>query len=38
MNLRRENGPLSQALLTYAIIVMTERLSFASKAIRVLRR
>jgi SulP family sulfate permease len=34
----RENRPLSQALLTYVITVMAERLSFASKAIGVLRR
>jgi sulfate permease, SulP family len=34
----RESRPLSQALLTYVITVMAERLSFASKAIGVLRR
>jgi SulP family sulfate permease len=36
--IRREKRPLSQALLTYVITVMAERLSFASKAIGVLRR
>jgi SulP family sulfate permease len=36
--IKRENHPLSQALLTYVITVMAERLSFASKAIGVLRR
>ncbi len=32
------NRALGQALLTYVITVMAERLSFASKAIGVLRR
>jgi sulfate permease, SulP family len=36
--LKRENGPLAQALLTYVIRVMAERLSFASRVIGVLRR
>jgi sulfate permease, SulP family len=36
--LRRENRPLSQALLTYVVKVMAERLNFASKTIGVLRR
>jgi hypothetical protein len=36
--IKREYRPLSQALLTYVIAVMAERLSFASKAIGVLRR
>jgi SulP family sulfate permease len=36
--IRRENRALGQALLTYVITVMAERLSFASKAIGVLRR
>jgi len=34
----RENPDLSQALLTYVIRVMTDRLNFASKAMGVLRR
>jgi SulP family sulfate permease len=36
--LRRENRQLSQALLTYVVKVMAERLNFASKTIGVLRR
>jgi sulfate permease, SulP family len=36
--IKRENGALAQALLTYVIQVMAERLSFASKVIGVLRR
>jgi SulP family sulfate permease len=36
--LKRENSALSQALLTYVIRVMAERLSFASRVIGVLRR
>jgi len=36
--LRRENRALSQALLTYVVKVMAERLNFASKTIGVLRR
>ncbi len=36
--LKRENSALAQALLTYIVRVMAERLSFASKAIGVLRR
>jgi SulP family sulfate permease len=36
--LKRENRQLSQALMTYVITVMAERLSFASKVIGVLRR
>ena len=36
--IKRDNGPLAQALLTYVIRVMAERLSFASKVIGVLRR
>lgn len=36
--IKRDNSALSQALLTYVIRVMTERLSFASKVIGVLRR
>ncbi|HVQ10634.1 MAG TPA: SulP family inorganic anion transporter [Methyloceanibacter sp.] len=36
--LRSENRPLHQALLSYVVTVMTERLSFASKTIGVLRR
>lgn len=36
--IRRENFPLSQALLTYVITVMAERLSFTSRVIGVLRR
>jgi len=36
--LRSENRPLHQALLTYVIELMAERLSFASKVIGVLRR
>jgi hypothetical protein len=33
-----QNRPLHQALLSYVVTVMTERLSFASKVIGVLRR
>jgi sulfate permease, SulP family len=36
--LKRENGPLAQALLTYVVRVMAERLSFSSRVIGVLRR
>jgi len=36
--LKREDRQLSQALMTYVITVMAERLSFASKVIGVLRR
>ena len=36
--IRRENCPLSHALLTYVITVMAERLSYANKAIGVLSR
>jgi SulP family sulfate permease len=36
--LKRENGALAQALLTYVVRVMAERLSFASRVIGVLRR
>ncbi len=36
--IKQENPALSQALLTYVITVMAERLSFASKVIGVLRR
>jgi SulP family sulfate permease len=36
--IRRENHPLSQALLTYVITVMAERLNFTSRVIGVLRR
>jgi SulP family sulfate permease len=36
--LKSENRPLHQALLSYVVTVMTERLSFASKVISVLRR
>jgi len=36
--LKSENQPLHQALLSYVVTVMTERLSFASKVIGVLRR
>jgi sulfate permease, SulP family len=34
----RENRALSQALLTYVVRVMAERLNFASRTIGVLRR
>lgn len=34
----RDNAALSQALLTYIVSVMAERLGYASKAIGVLRR
>ena len=36
--LKQENSALAQALLTYIVRVMAERLSFASKVIGVLRR
>jgi sulfate permease, SulP family len=36
--LTRENSALAQALLTYTVRVMAERLSFASRVIGVLRR
>ena len=36
--LKSENRPLHQALLSYVVTVMTERLSFASRTIGVLRR
>jgi SulP family sulfate permease len=36
--LKRENSALAEALLTYIVRVMAERLSFASKVIGVLRR
>ena len=36
--LKRENSALAQALLTYTVRVMAERLSFASRVIGVLRR
>ena len=36
--LKSENRPLHQALPSYVVTVMTERLSFASKVIGVLRR
>lgn len=36
--LKQENSALAQALLTYIVKVMAERLSFASKVIGVLRR
>jgi SulP family sulfate permease len=36
--LKRDNPPLHQALLTYVVTVMAERLGFASKVIGVLRR
>jgi len=36
--IKRENAPIAQPLLIYVISVMTERLSFASKVIGVLRR
>jgi sulfate permease, SulP family len=36
--LKRENGALAQALLTYTVRVMAERLSFASRVIGILRR
>ena len=36
--LKRENGPLAQALLTYVVRVMADRLSFSSRVIGVLRR
>ncbi len=36
--LTRENSPLAQALLTYTVRVMAERLGFASRVIGVLRR
>jgi sulfate permease, SulP family len=36
--LKQENSALAQALLTYIVRVMAERLSFASRVIGVLRR
>ncbi len=36
--LKRDHGALAQALLTYTVRVMAERLSFASRVIGVLRR
>jgi SulP family sulfate permease len=36
--IKRENDDLAQALLTYVVSVMAERLSFASRVIGVLRR
>jgi SulP family sulfate permease len=36
--LKAENRPLHQALLSYVVTVMAERLGFASKVIGVLRR
>ena len=36
--LKSENRPLHQALLSYVVTVMAERLGFASKVIGVLRR
>jgi SulP family sulfate permease len=36
--LKQENGALAQALLTYIVKVMAERLSFARRLIGVLRR
>lgn len=36
--IKRENEDLAQALLTYVVSVMAERLSFASRVIGVLRR
>jgi SulP family sulfate permease len=36
--LKGENSALAQALLTYIVRVMAERLSFASRVIGVLRR
>jgi len=36
--IKRENDPLAQALLTYVISIMAERLRFASKVIGALRR
>jgi SulP family sulfate permease len=36
--LKRDNGPLAQALLTYIVKIMAERLSFDSRVIGVLRR
>ena len=36
--IKRENYPLSQALLTYVVTVMAERLGFTSRMIGVLRR
>ena len=37
-SIKRGNDDLDQALLTYVVSVMAERLSFASKVIGVLRR
>jgi len=36
--IKRENEPLAQALLTYVLSIMAERLSFSSRVIGVLRR
>jgi SulP family sulfate permease len=36
--IKRENPLLSHALLNYIVIVMSERLTFASRAIGVLQR
>ena len=36
--IKRENPPLSQALLAYVVAVMSERLSFANRVIGVLQR
>ena len=36
--LKAVNPPLHQALITYVVTVMAERLSFASRVIGVLRR
>jgi SulP family sulfate permease len=36
--IRTDNRPLAQALLTYIVTVMAERLSFASRLIGVLGR
>ena len=36
--IKRENEPLAQALLTYVISIMAERLRFSSRVIGVLRR
>jgi sulfate permease, SulP family len=36
--IKRDNGPLAQALLSYVIAILAERLSFASRAIGVVRR
>lgn len=36
--IKRENEPLAQALLTYVLSIMAERLRFSSRVIGVLRR